>query len=67
MSALAPVRPEEVLIVGDSLSSDMKGGFNAGIRTCWYDPQKMPNTTDMTFDHIIADLREVPPIIRMYA
>lgn len=27
------------VIVGDSLTSDMQGGINYGIDTCWYDPQ----------------------------
>ncbi len=29
-------KKEEVLIVGDSLTSDMQGGNNAGILCCWY-------------------------------
>lgn len=29
---------EEVLIIGDSLSSDIQGGINAGIDTCWLSP-----------------------------
>lgn len=29
---------DEVLIIGDSLTSDIKGGNNAGIKTCWYNP-----------------------------
>ena len=31
---------DEIMIVGDSLSSDMKGGNNAGIVCCWYHPQE---------------------------
>ncbi len=27
-----------VLLVGDSLSSDIKGGANAGLDTCWFNP-----------------------------
>ena len=30
---------EEILIVGDSLTSDIQGGNNAGIRSCWYTPK----------------------------
>lgn len=30
--------PEKTLIVGDSLTSDMQGGVNFGIDTCWYNP-----------------------------
>lgn len=29
---------KQALIIGDSLSSDMAGGVNAGIDTCWYNP-----------------------------
>lgn len=31
-------RRDAAIIVGDSLSSDMAGGINAGIDTCWYNP-----------------------------
>ena len=30
------LKPEEVMIIGDGLTSDMAGGNNAGIRTCWF-------------------------------
>ena len=36
--ALGPVDRSKVLIVGDSLTSDIRGGNNAGIPTCWYNP-----------------------------
>ena len=29
---------QKILIVGDSQSSDILGGINAGIDTCWYNP-----------------------------
>lgn len=32
----------EVLIVGDSLSSDIKGGNNFGIDSCWFNPAGLP-------------------------
>ena len=31
--------PSEAIIVGDSLTSDIKGGLNAGILTCWFNPK----------------------------
>ena len=30
--------PAKAMIVGDSLSSDILGGINAGIKTCWVNP-----------------------------
>lgn len=38
----------ETLIIGDSLTSDILGGMNAGIDTCWFNPHKLPNP----FTHI---------------
>jgi 2-haloacid dehalogenase len=42
----------EVLIVGDSLTSDIQGGLNYGIDTCWFNPAGRPNTLgrDVTFE-----------------
>jgi FMN phosphatase YigB (HAD superfamily) len=38
-------RPQktEVLIVGDSLTSDIQGGLDYGIDTCWFNPGRRPN------------------------
>lgn len=33
------IKKEEILIVGDSLSSDIQGGINIGIKTCWFNPK----------------------------
>ncbi|WP_169081513.1 YjjG family noncanonical pyrimidine nucleotidase [Paenibacillus sp. PL91] len=35
----------KVLIVGDSLTSDIQGGINYGIDTCWYNPKRKRNET----------------------
>ncbi|MGI6061228.1 MAG: YjjG family noncanonical pyrimidine nucleotidase [Blautia sp.] len=50
---------DDVLIVGDSLTSDMQGGNNAGIRCCWYNPEDKENNTNVKFDYLIHDLNEV--------
>ena len=52
--------PEEVLIIGDSLTSDIKGGNNAGIRTCWYNPGHAVNDRGVRVDYEIDDLRALP-------
>ncbi len=33
----------KAMIVGDSLSSDIKGGINAGIKTVWVNPEHLPS------------------------
>lgn len=39
-SHIEQVDKKDIMIVGDSLTSDIKGGKNVGIKTCWYNPKK---------------------------
>ncbi len=43
---------DQVLIIGDSLSSDITGGINYGIDTCWYNPMghEHPSGMDIRFE-----------------
>ena len=52
-----------VMIVGDSLTGDMQGGMNAGLRCCWYNPEKAPRPAQYRIDYEITDLREVEALI----
>lgn len=54
---------EKTLIVGDSLSSDMQGGNNAGIACCWYNPEQKVNETDIRIDYEITNLWELEGIL----
>ena len=56
---------ERTLIVGDSLTSDIKGGIDFGIDTCWYSPEKKaaPNGMRELITYTISDLSEVADII----
>ena len=53
-------------MVGDSLTSDMRGSFDYGLVTCWYNPGGTVNGTGMEFDHVISHLSEVPEILEQY-
>ena len=48
-----------VLIIGDSLSSDIQGGINAGIDTCWYNPQRKVNKSGLCPTMEIASYEEL--------
>lgn len=48
--------PEKYLIIGDSLSSDISGGMNCGIDTCWFNPNNRPTSTDIRPSYVISDL-----------
>lgn len=52
-------RKEQVLIVGDSLTSDMAGGAAYGIDTCWYNPKHKPRPPQPQLTYEISDLREL--------
>jgi 2-haloacid dehalogenase len=53
----------KVLMVGDSLTSDIQGGINFGIDTCWFNPRKTVNTTKIKPTFEIANLMEVKDIV----
>ncbi len=55
--------PSKVLIVGDSLTSDIQGGMNAGIKTCWYNPDRKPVPEGCRVDYSISDLHELTDIV----
>jgi 2-haloacid dehalogenase len=54
--------PSQVLIVGDSLSSDIKGGSDFGIDTCWYNPQRQPLDPEIPTTYQIETLHELAAI-----
>lgn len=53
----------KILIVGDSLSSDIRGGVQAGIATCWYRPEGTENASAYTPDYEISNLHEIYGVI----
>jgi 2-haloacid dehalogenase len=52
-----------VLMIGDSLSSDIRGGSNAGIDTCWFNPDSRTNTTDIAPTYEIRRLSDLPALL----
>lgn len=54
----------DVIIVGDSLTSDMQGGNNAGILCCWYNPSKKPANKNLRIDYEIESLGQLSDILR---
>ena len=66
-AALAGIPKEDILIVGDSLTSDMRGGNNAGFRCCWYNPNGLKNETDVRVDCEIHRLNEIEAVLSKFA
>ncbi len=61
--AIGTYKPDEVMIVGDSLTSDIQGGNNAGILCCWFNPQGKPAPNHLRINYTIRDLRQILDII----
>lgn len=55
--------PERAIIVGDSLSSDIQGGKNAGIATCWVNPGHKPVNPDICPDYQIGSLSQLEALL----
>ena len=54
---------DSALIVGDTLSSDILGGINAGIKTCWFNPKALPADPAIPADYEIRSLSELPTLL----
>ena len=53
----------ETVIIGDSLSSDIKVGINAVIITVWFNPKVIENDNDIKPDYTIKERSEVPGLL----
>ena len=61
--ALGITDKSQVLIIGDSLTSDMKGGYLSSIDTCWFNPSHNLNTLDIPITYEIDSLSKIQDII----
>lgn len=55
--------PARAMMVGDSLTSDIRGGINAGIKTCWVNPEHNPGRADICPDYEIEALSQLPALL----
>ena len=63
LRALGVENREHVLMVGDSLTSDIQGGINAGLDTCWFNPNHAENPGKVVSTYEIASLEELYPLV----
>ena len=55
---------ERAIMVGDSLTSDIRGGINAGLKTVWINPDHVENTTDIHPDYEIESIIELEELLK---
>ncbi len=54
---------DKTIIIGDSLTSDIQGGINAGITTCHFAPKGNGVYTSIKPDHTVKSLFEIPALL----
>ena len=60
---LGLLKRAHVLVVGDSLSSDIQGGANAGLDTCWLNRSHSENPGQVSPTYEIDALEQLYPIV----
>ena len=63
LRALGVENREHVLMVGDSLASDIQGGSNAGLDTCWFNPGNLENKSGITPKYTVSSYEELYRIV----
>lgn len=62
-SAIDGFDRSKAMIIGDSLTSDIRGGNNAGIRTCWFNPKGAAPRPGIHVDYEIHRLEELKALL----
>ena len=56
--------PKKAIMVGDSLSSDIQGGINAGLTTCWVNPAHAPADPAIPADYEIENITQLEVLLQ---
>ena len=64
-SMIPDFKKSEALVIGDSLTSDIKGGIAFGLDTCFFNPKNKPIPEDMDITYTISNLSELYAIINV--
>lgn len=63
LSAMGHPSREKVLMVGDNPDSDILGGLNAGLHTCWVNADNKPEPTDIKPHYKVSSLSELESLL----
>ena len=64
LDALQVFDRRQVLVIGDSLSSDVMGAINSGLDICWFNPGKTPLPENLSVTYEIRQLEELYDILQ---
>lgn len=55
--------PARAMMVGDSLTSDILGGIQSGMKTCWVNPTHAPARADIQADYEIENITQLEEVL----
>ena len=59
MQAIGENKPEECIMIGDSIERDVKGAIDAGLNAIWFNHKKEQSTYNYTEIKNISELKEI--------
>jgi len=59
LNELSGITPDEIIMIGDSLSSDMAGAAGMGMKTCYFDRNRSGKTGGLSVDYVVHTLDEI--------
>lgn len=62
-SEMGNPNPNEVVIIGDSLTSDISGGVSYGLKTIWFNPTNKELPQNLSPTYTVKDLRTIKEIL----
>jgi putative hydrolase of the HAD superfamily len=63
LKVIGKFEKNEILLIGDSLQSDILGGIRFGIDTCWYNPKGLAAMPEMQPTYVINKMKELKDIL----
>ena len=57
------ITADQTVMIGDSLVADIKGAYDCGLKTIWYNPKKKQNLRDIYADFSVSSLLEIKKIL----
>lgn len=56
-------KPQEVVVIGDSITADINGGNACGLKTCWFNFERICIPADLKADYVIDNLHEIKDLL----
>lgn len=63
LSKLPTKNKDEIIVIGDSLTADIKGGIDFNIKTCWFNLKNQPNNSSLKPNFTVNKLSQIKNLL----